>query len=431
MDKNESKIMNTGKDRKKTIALTAAAAGLVLAGGAALTFGGISAYLSDADTATNTFTVGEVKIDTTEPNFPGNGSDEVSDLNSLEKVKKDPQIKNTGKNKAIVFIQVDIPMAQVITADYTGLRLNNGEKVNTELFNYRIADWLETQNDGFNSINEDEGEWTQLIMRDRFGGPNLEPADKADAGSNLMFPTAKDPKARYVSAGKTNEERLPSKDGVLYNANNAAYVQRLYGYTTVLDEDETTMPIFDEVRMCNLVEGQIDNSTQSIIITSYAIQAENIADLTTADQSGIISNELLQNVWDVYVNQTKDGSYVTPGEADDKNDQTIKNSTLNVTMTVANTHLKLNTGNVADARTTTSFHVAYTGSGTAPTPVFQSENTNVATVDQNGNIQAVGVGETVITMTAINPDNGKEAVATVTVQVRDVNSGSMGTGEGN
>ena len=35
------------------------------------------AYLTDAETATNTFTVGKVKIDLEEPGYPGNDSDEM------------------------------------------------------------------------------------------------------------------------------------------------------------------------------------------------------------------------------------------------------------------------------------------------------------------------------------------------------------------
>ena len=69
--------------------------GLALAG--TLCVGGAMAYLTDTDTATNTFTVGEVTIDTIEPNYPGNGSDETIDLVPNEEVKKDPQIKTQGK----------------------------------------------------------------------------------------------------------------------------------------------------------------------------------------------------------------------------------------------------------------------------------------------------------------------------------------------
>ena len=62
-------------------------------------------------------------------------------------------------------------------------------------------------------------------------------------------------------------------------------------------------------------------------------------------------------------------------------------------MTVANRHLRLNSGKEEDTRTTTMYNVAYTGPNTKPVPVFTSSDTSVATVDQNGNIEAVGTGK--------------------------------------
>ena len=128
----------------------------------------------------------------------------------------------------------------------------------------------------------------------------------------------------------------------------------------------------------------------------------------------------LTRIFQVYWNQSGD---VESDDADTSNDQTLINTTLNVTMTVADTHLQLNTGAPADARTTATVNVAYTGSGDAPTATLSSSDTNVVTVDQNGNIQAVNVGTAVITARATNPDTGKVATAEVTIQVTDVNAG--------
>lgn len=327
------------------------------------------AYLTDTDTATNIFTVGEVKIDTLEPNYPGNGSDETVDLVPNKEVPKDPQIKNTGKNRAIVYSQIDIPMANVITADDQG---NRNPQANTELFLYRT-------NDGsFNSIHN---EWVEL------------------------------------------ETSYLDDKGNATGADRSAFVRRLYGYSTVLDEDETTVPVFDVVKLANVIEEQVDNSTQNLVITSYAIQAENIADLTTADYDEKMDATQLGKIYQVYVRQSGD---VLPDDADTSNDQTLIHSTLNVTMSLDETHLKLNTGNEKDARTVATVKVAYTGTGTAPRATFTSSDTGVARVDDNGNITAVSVGDAVITATAKNPDTGKTASATVTVQVRDVNAKEAG-----
>lgn len=349
--------------KKKIIA---AAAACLLAG--AMFTGGAMAYLTDTDTATNTFTVGEVKIDTIEPNYPGNGSNETVDLVPNQEVHKDPKIKNTGKNRAVVYSQIDIPMANVITADEQGNR-NPGE--NTELFLYRTADGV------FNSTH---GEWVQIEMS-------------------------------YLD-----------ENGVATGADRAAKVRRLYGYSTVLEEDETTVSVFDVIKLANMIEEQVD-STQNIIITSYAIQAENIADLTDVHYNEVMDATQLEKIYQVYVRQSGE---VSPDDADTSNDQTLINSTLNVTMQAANTHLRLNTGDEKDARTVVTVKVAYTGTGTAPSVTLTSSNTGVVRVDAKGNITAVDVGDAVITATAKNPDTGKSANATVTIQVRDVNSGTAG-----
>lgn len=407
MRHEENGAKKSTNKRAGKIAVTALACGAVFAGGAVLMSNGIRAYLTDADTATNTFTVGEVTIDTLEPNYPGNGSDEVKDLVPMEEVKKDPQIKNSGKNRAIVFSTVEIPMANIIVADEQGFR---GDQQNQEIFNFRVND----KDFGAPPVNSWHDEWIQLTSLNGF---DIKPDG-----------------IEYLDANG----KATSKDA-------AVVARRYFGYSTVLDENETTVPVFDVVRLCNVIEDQLtqpdgaagpgdvtngtqsiankmlDNTTQNIKITSYAIQAENIAGLTSADFDSVMDASKLSEVFAVYMNQS---AGVKPGDADTSKDQTLIDTTLNVSFTVKNTHLKLNTGNAADAKTTSNYKVAYTGSGTKPTPTFTSSDTSVVTVDASGNIQAVGVGEAVIEMRATNPDNDKDAVATVTVTVRDVNSGS-------
>lgn len=354
----------TNKNRKKLIAVAGAAALLC---GTVLAIGGINAYLTDTDSVTNTFTIGEVTIDTLEPNYPGNGSDATEDLVPNEEVKKDPCVKNTGKNKIVVFEQVDIPMANIIIADALGNRL---ERTNTEIFDYRTTEGR------YDSHHEEK--W--ILLRSQWLDENDQPVD----------------------------------------ASESVKVRRIYGYNTPVKEDETTVPVFDVVRLCNVVEGELDNSVQSIKITTYAIQADNILDITNEDWNETMNSEVLNKIFDTYMNQSAGKE---ADDADKSNNQTLRGTTLNVSMTVANRHLRLNSGKEEDTRTTTMYNVAYTGPNTKPVPVFASSDTSVATVDQNGNIEAVGTGKTTITMSAVNPDTGKSATCSVMVQVRDMNAG--------
>ena len=110
---------------KKQLLRTLMACGLVVSVAA----GGTVAYLTDAETATNTFTVGKVKIDLEEPGYPGNDSDEVKNIIPNQEIVKDPQIENTGNNDALVFIRVEIPQ-ETFTDEDDG----TGEQKKQDLF---------------------------------------------------------------------------------------------------------------------------------------------------------------------------------------------------------------------------------------------------------------------------------------------------------
>ena len=87
--------------KKKILALAMCVALLAIA-----IVGGTLAYFSDSDEATNTFTVGNVKIDLTEPNWEGSGSVDAPELYAGEALAKDPTVENVGKNPCFVRIQV-------------------------------------------------------------------------------------------------------------------------------------------------------------------------------------------------------------------------------------------------------------------------------------------------------------------------------------
>lgn len=120
-------------DRKKikTIGLAAALIAVVSAGS-------IMAYFTDADTQTNSFTVGKISLDLQEPNWdPDNGQD----MTPKKTIKKDPQILNDGINSEFVFMEVIIPYANVVTANADGTK---NPATDTELFSYTVnKGWAE------------------------------------------------------------------------------------------------------------------------------------------------------------------------------------------------------------------------------------------------------------------------------------------------
>lgn len=84
-----------------------------------LAFGGISAYFTDNASKTNEFTVGKISLNLTEPNW---NPDDGTDITPNKEVAKDPKITNDGENTEYVFMTVDVPFADVVTAAPDGMR---------------------------------------------------------------------------------------------------------------------------------------------------------------------------------------------------------------------------------------------------------------------------------------------------------------------
>lgn len=87
---------------KKKIAAVALAACLA----ATAIVGGTLAYFTDTDKADNVFTVGNVDIELTEPNW---NEDNAVNMYPGEIVSKDPTVTNTGANPCLVRVKVEWP----------------------------------------------------------------------------------------------------------------------------------------------------------------------------------------------------------------------------------------------------------------------------------------------------------------------------------
>ena len=74
-----------------------------------LAAGATLAYFTATKTATNTFTVGNVKITLTEPNWVSSGSVDAPEAYPGEPLAKDPTITNVGANPCVVRIKITWP----------------------------------------------------------------------------------------------------------------------------------------------------------------------------------------------------------------------------------------------------------------------------------------------------------------------------------
>lgn len=187
------------KTKLVIIALT-----LVLAMGVA----GISAYFTDAETVTNTFVVGDVSLDLQEPGWDPTPDDDIDDdgipndedpdidgdnipndedpdkdgdgipddkdpyipgdpdkgdpsdpddMVPGDTITKDPLVLNDGTNDMYVFLKVEMPYAELVTANDDGTK---NEAAWMEMFTYEInAGWVAV---GAPVIDKEAGTSTQI-----------------------------------------------------------------------------------------------------------------------------------------------------------------------------------------------------------------------------------------------------------------------------
>lgn len=201
------------------------------------------AYLTDSESAANNFTVGKVEIEGSEPAWnPDGGTEE--DIVPTESFDKDPQIKNVGKNPAYVYMEVAVPMADVIYANAEGQRQNGGNAAHIELFEFDTTDsTVQTLTNGIGT-SEYKDSWTQMY--------------KKEIDGRMVY---------------------------------------TFSYNSVLNPEETTAPLFNKVTFANIVEGQLDGQALAVDVKFYAIQAEN-----TGDGADTVPAQA-KNAYDKYLKQ--------------------------------------------------------------------------------------------------------------------------------
>lgn len=113
----------------------------------------VFAYYTSTDRQINTFTVGSVDIELTEPLYDAESSEMRSALEPDSDVIKDPQVTNVGTNDAYVFIEVEIPRKDVITASrITGAKIDSRLQ---DLFAFNVSeDWMLVESDITNNSSK-------------------------------------------------------------------------------------------------------------------------------------------------------------------------------------------------------------------------------------------------------------------------------------
>lgn len=127
--------------KKKILAITLCVAMLAI-----MLVSGTLAYFTDTNAKTNTFTVGNVDIDLTEPKWDETGSKDAEDVYPGEPLAKDPTVTNNGANPCFVRISVtgwdaliNAGLSQnniTYRTDYVDAKLGENWKLHTDGYFY-------------------------------------------------------------------------------------------------------------------------------------------------------------------------------------------------------------------------------------------------------------------------------------------------------
>lgn len=249
--------MSKGKTRLAVLSVT----GLLAC---ALATGGVFAYLSDKDDSINVFTIGDVHIKAWEPGFPtvdedgDNVPDECELLVRDDEINKDPRIKNTGKNDAIVFFRVTAPVEEIKIVE-KGVKHDYEMK---DLFWFKLKD-----DDRLTShANNFDKNWIELKTLDN----------------------------QFVDCAECNEEGK----GYTY----------IFGYHVRLKPSEVTTTLFDKVQLKAFGSRTIGaDEVEQIRIDSFAVQADDIYQGgVPMGTEGELSEGVLTYIYQTYVNQNKE-----------------------------------------------------------------------------------------------------------------------------
>lgn len=363
----------------------------------ALAVGGTMAYLTDNESHTNTFTVGNVKINLEEPSWDikdvnKNGvPDAAENVVPNQQLAKDPQVENEGNNDAVVFLRVTVP----------------------------VKDVTKVANDGTVSAHK-----PQELFYFKDGG-----VDENYSQDNVW-------NANWVELGDQE-----ANAGETQTVGQRTYV---FGYKKRLAKGATTAKLFQAVQVKNIIENEVaSDQLQNVKIEAFAIQADDIVkDDLVIGTKGEMDATTLSDIYDIFVKQN--GTIDAKGnmkwdryqdaehgqvekEADTSNTKDLHaqniNTKTNITATINNPIMTVVTKGDTDAAAANKDlpkegQITVTdaiGSGVDVSKVkvtYTSSDDGVATVDAAGKVTAVSIGDATITC---RTEDG--AVASVHVSV--------------
>ena len=223
------------------------------------------AYLSDSEQHTNTFTVGDVKIELLETEWEDGSVKTVP----FRVTQKNPQVKNSGVNPAVVFLKITVPVQERHMISSTGEEL---DPERGEIFYFQVAGTpAKTE---ANSFNTSDSEWVELTSYE---------------------------------------------EGTDYSGSTRTYV---FAYHGLVEEagsaNSLTETLFDQVMAANIPTEDAPEDAD-IIVEAYAIQSKGLIDQISGYnfddemEAGSFSTDTLNTIYGYFISQ---GSQIPGKEAD-------------------------------------------------------------------------------------------------------------------
>lgn len=246
---------------------------------AAVTVSMVMAYLMDSENTDNIFTLGNVDIVLTEPDYPEDTESRVMVPHSI--VPKNPKITNVGQNDAFVFMKVTVPIieAEPVKDDNSlknpfsfdgAVRIPGNEKM--EIFKFISDDPITARTETVPSVLTDESEKNLYLS------------------SWYMLDDFNYNKKWYLIDKTNNEDDT--------NSYIFAYKSVLVSSDNVTDSYKITEtePLFDKIQLKTFVEDEdYYGSVQEIKIESYAIQADELFGVTNFNTVEL--NKINPEIW--------------------------------------------------------------------------------------------------------------------------------------
>lgn len=229
----------------------------IVAGGlaCALGVGGMLAFFTDTDTATNEFKIGEdLNIEVVEPQWD---PENAKDLVPTQSVAKNPMLVNVASYDAYMWADVVCPWASVICVGENGAAEDTAQARGLFELTGLSDKWVSQYKQG------DEG-----VIQDPTTG--LYGVVDETAGTITFRFLLND-----AVAGAT--ESSPE-----HNENAVAGAAKVKG--------TATDPIFTAAKLVNLVEGQNQAGIKNIVVNGYGVQAEGFDTAAAAMAAAMAQN---------------------------------------------------------------------------------------------------------------------------------------------